>query len=165
MPLAPILLASLLLTFQGQSRFPGATLSGKQLDFFRQVITTPTGANGYEEYVEAAAILKESNFGEFQSLESMTFSDQPKAFFEDKDGKKTFVPIPDGLTIESTTLQVRQACIRRFGHEKLTYERPTPTTFVIQSKGFGDLGPIGLVYRRAGPGQSLPPGWVPPPNG
>lgn len=48
--------------------------------------------------------------------------------------------------------------------EKLTYERPTPTTFVIQSKGFGDIGPFGLVYRPTSQRNFPPPGWVPPPK-
>ena len=116
MTFVPILLAGLVLSPQGQPRLPGASLSGKQLDFFRQVISTPTGANGYEEYTEVAAIIKESNFGQYLALENMTISDFPQPYTEDKDGTRTFIPIPEGLSIHSTTLEVRQACIRRFGH-------------------------------------------------
>src|SRR5687768_6941883 len=107
MTFVPFLVAGLLLTPQGQPRLPGASLAGKQLEFFRQVVSTPTGANGYEEYVEAAAILSESNFGEYVLLESKAYADVPNPFIESKDGKLVQMPTPEGLTLQSTMLEIR----------------------------------------------------------
>jgi hypothetical protein len=129
MVLQTIALLSLALSSQGGQRLPGQGLTGEGAKLFRQVITAPTGANGYEEYVEAAALLKSDDLSNFQKFERwLSWSDRFKhkdaqgrfvmeSYAEGKSNPQTVLAPepPAGLTHYSTFLDLNKAYVARFG--------------------------------------------------
>lgn len=104
-----------------QIRVPGSGLTGESLKLFRSVVKLPTGANGYEEYVEAASILQNSEFGRYMAFLNWTQSPdrfEPRSPESSIGQKGEMVPVPEvppGLSYQSTPLEVRQAIVNRFG--------------------------------------------------
>lgn len=104
-----------------QNRLPGSGLTGEPLKLFSSVVKTPTGANGYEEYVEAASILRNPEFGRYMAFLSWTQSPdrfEPRSPVLPTGQKGELIPVPEvppGLTYQSTPLEARQALVNRFG--------------------------------------------------
>lgn len=137
---------------QGSERLPGQGLTGEGAKLFRQVITTPTGNNGYEEYVEAAALLLSDAYKDLENFESwVVWGDRFKhrdeqgrfvvSTFIDGKGEERKVRAPEpprGLTYNSSMLEVQQAFVQRFGGVVQLVERGNRKT-VFQPRESMDL--------------------------
>ncbi len=108
----------------GGQRLPGQGLSADGTKFFKSVIPTPTGNNGYEDYVEAAAMLKSPEHQAFelwksywQRSERGTREVRDSLDAEEKGASEVVPepPRPAGLTLQATPFEVRQAYVKRFG--------------------------------------------------